>query len=70
MEEILRNEQAAVIEMAARTKIMLRDLDPYSPEYYLLQNDSVMFTQTAIYLQRRLDNTLPPDYMKGMADDD
>lgn len=61
--EILAEEQSAIIDMAARIQILQKTLDPYSQEYFLLQNDLVMLTQTAIYLQRRLDDTLPPDYL-------
>ena len=63
IEEILREEQTAVIQMAAQIKRLLESLDPYSKEYYLLQNDLVMLTQTAVYLERRCTGTIPPDYL-------
>lgn len=61
--EILEEEQRAVIHMVARIELLQKTLDPYCEEYFLLQNDRVMLTQTAIYLQRRLDDTLPPPYL-------
>ena len=63
IEEILLEEQTAIIEMAARIRILQKTLDPFSKEYNLLQNDGVMLEQAAIYLQRRLDQTVPPDYL-------
>lgn len=64
IEEIFQEELEAIVEMAARIRVLQKTLDPFSKEYFLLQNDAVMLEQAAIYLQRRITGTIPPEYMR------
>jgi hypothetical protein len=64
IEEIFQEELESIVEMAAQIRLAQKTLDPFSKEYFLLQNDGVMLEQTAVYLQRRITGTIPPEYMR------
>ena len=64
LKPILKREQAYIIQMIAELEQILSELDPFSDEYYTLNNDRVMLEQTALYLERRLQGSIPPEYLK------
>jgi hypothetical protein len=70
LSEILKEELDSVIAMTASLQLLKDQMDPLSKEYYVVQNDHVMLLQTAYYLTRRLQGSIPPYYLEPGRDPD
>ena len=65
IEQLFTEELDAVTDMLdALVDIRDNECDPLTQDYYEIQNTIVRYEQTALYLQDRLNNRVPPRQLR------
>lgn len=65
IEQLFTEELRAITEMLdALVDIRDNECDPLDPDYYEIQNTIVRYEQTALYLQDRLNDRVPPKQLR------